>query len=533
MRPLLAIALSLIPSLLSAAGGTLKLEAIAQSYEATSRVAYPAELAEDIELAENVWRQRVSVAPDDAKAWTSLGFVLLEQEKAEAAVDAFSTVISLEPSTAAQMGLGLASKAQGDITKARAAFQAVIATNEWAPFGYLQMGYLLKEQRELAEATDYFEKAARVAPIGRLGAMSYWEVGQTLLAQGETEKALQAYQRAVGLETEETELWRSLATALQLQGRTLELEKALGELGRVETENEQLPSQRSINPLAEEFSTWRYQERVQTARDFLERYPNNVTEHIELGRALRKIGQFETAAETFRQAIALSPNNASAHYYLSEVLQDLERTEEAEAAYTEASTLSPSITTLARRELYSLQSPQGGLHIPLLVGDIPRTPLPNTLSQFPGVTLIQPPVPPAVPTIRTVPVLPGAPSPSADRPGRPPLPNVILEPGRDRLEMKLLTDPDSADLYDNLGHLLYKQENFTDAIAAFEKVAQLDPRLAFLAFNNIGVIRHEQGQLEAAEAAFAKAIDMEVGVACGPKIRNQGRVSSEDRVQYP
>ncbi|MFN6395396.1 MAG: tetratricopeptide repeat protein, partial [Aphanizomenon sp.] len=68
-------------------------------------------------------------------------------------------------------------------------------------------------------------------------------------------------------------------------------------------------------------------------------------------------------------------------------------------------------------------------------------------------------------------------------------------------------DPKYANAYYNLGIALYNQEKLEEAVAAYQKAIELDPKLA-TAYNNLGNALRGQKKLDAAVAAFQKALTL-------------------------
>jgi tetratricopeptide (TPR) repeat protein len=66
-------------------------------------------------------------------------------------------------------------------------------------------------------------------------------------------------------------------------------------------------------------------------------------------------------------------------------------------------------------------------------------------------------------------------------------------------------NPRTAKIYNNLGEALRLQNNTPEALEAFNKALELDPKLGF-AYNNVGKIYFSQNRLEDAIVSFQKAV---------------------------
>jgi predicted TPR repeat methyltransferase len=67
--------------------------------------------------------------------------------------------------------------------------------------------------------------------------------------------------------------------------------------------------------------------------------------------------------------------------------------------------------------------------------------------------------------------------------------------------------PASPGLYNNLGNVLYEDEQFEEAALAYERATELQPNAG--TYNNLGVTRRVQGRFEDSEAAYQRAIELD------------------------
>lgn len=292
MRPLFVLGLSLFSSLIPVSHSSiikaLHRAAYAQSEQAVSQVADAAEITENFEIAEKMWRQRLMIAPNDSDAQIALGYVLIEQGKDAAAAEAFRAVLETDDSTtAAQIGLGLMLQKRGSFDDAEALFRSVIEADDKVPYGYLHLGRLLKDRRDLEGARENFEKVVRLTPVGHIGAVGYWEIGQTYATQNRLSDTESAYWRAIGLDPYNLKYWQGLLDVVKGQGNTAALTKIAGEVRFIKN-REAESSERREPALTQYFSPDLYRKQIATAQALLLRYPNNVSFLQDLGTALRR-----------------------------------------------------------------------------------------------------------------------------------------------------------------------------------------------------------------------------------------------------
>ena len=79
----------------------------------------------------------------------------------------------------------------------------------------------------------------------------------------------------------------------------------------------------------------------------------------------------------------------------------------------------------------------------------------------------------------------------------------------DYYQKVLATDPNEANMHNNLGNLYAEMGKPEDAAAEFKKAADLDPTHASNYYYNLGAIMVNKGQMDEAAEALKKATDLD------------------------
>lgn len=466
----------------------------AQSVRALTRVGLNAELAEEYDLAEDMWRQASAQNPNNADLSVSLGNTLLTQERWAEAEAVFLEGIQLasenEPAEpeALYLGLGAALRAQGQSQAAKAAFETAIQTNDQVPFGYSALGRLLRDYGELEGAADAFSAIIQLEPVAPHGSAAFWNLGKVRVTQGQLGAAEQEYRRAIALEPNRVEFHQSLATLLRSQGRTQEASQVANKILRLNNENAELLAKLEEQPLLQAYGTEDYRQQAENARALLEQYPMMVQAYLELGSSLLKLGQFVDSTEALIAATELSPDNPLAQYLLSLALADMGEEARSDSAYQTALALYPDIGQpgVFRKVSSSRYGPLRRAY----VGFVQPVPAPQTLSarlsrlpSFQGNFSTR--LPTASPAYLS--------SPSTLYRAIP-------------LEAQLALNPDDGYAHLSLAGDLARDGKIDEATEAYQAAAQLDPSQAYVAYNNLGAMLVEQEQFDEAIAAFRSAI---------------------------
>ena len=139
-------------------------------------------------------------------------------------------------------------------------------------------------------------------------------MGVTLREQGKQEEAIEAYNKAIAIKSDDADAYNNMGTALQDQHK---LEEA------IEAYNEAL----TLKP------------------DYAEAYYN-------MGNALKEQSKLEEAIEFYNKAIAVKPDYAESYYNMGTALQEQHKLEEAIEAYNKALTLKPDYEAARTQKLH-------------------------------------------------------------------------------------------------------------------------------------------------------------------------------------
>jgi tetratricopeptide (TPR) repeat protein len=151
-----------------------------------------------------------------------------------------------------------------------------------------------------AEALPHLDEVLRLRPDWPDG---HYELGLSLAALGQSDRALRAYRQVLALAPDHAEALVNLGVTLAQRGQMVEAEHHLRRAAEVR--------------------------------------PDFARAHHNLGIALAQQGRGDEAITSIRRAIATDPSYAEAHATLGNLLADLGRRDEAVAAYREAIRLRP------------------------------------------------------------------------------------------------------------------------------------------------------------------------------------------------
>jgi len=168
-------------------------------------------------------------------------------------------------------------------------------------------------------------------------AVSHFNIGVELQAEGRVEPALQFYRDALWL-------WPSYPEALSNRGTALE---ALGRLdeavesyrGALEVDPRHAAAHHNLGRALQKLG--RLDPAVESLRAAVEIDPESLLYHVSLGTALKQQGHVDEAIREYRRALELDPERADARHNLGNALWALGRPDEAIVQYREALRFAP------------------------------------------------------------------------------------------------------------------------------------------------------------------------------------------------
>jgi tetratricopeptide (TPR) repeat protein len=224
--------------------------------------------------------------------------------------------------------------ARDDLDAAAKCYEKAIALYPHYADAYLNLGYILKEQRRFPEATQKLEHAVSIDPEL---ADAYYLLGLIAWEQSDPPRAAELLGKAVAAKPDFLPAYLDLCQ-IHLHGGNTDLAKATASKGI-----ERLPHSTELHCyLGRLYEKDKQPE--QAARCFkraLALEPDDPDVHADLGNALHAMGQPEQAVASFRQAISLRPGFFDALFKCGNALMELKRCDEALASYEECVRLDP------------------------------------------------------------------------------------------------------------------------------------------------------------------------------------------------
>ncbi|MGD0303236.1 MAG: tetratricopeptide repeat protein [Candidatus Acidiferrales bacterium] len=158
-----------------------------------------------------------ALAPNSDEVYWRLGNVYLSKGDMPRAIEAFQKAIQLNPYYwVNENSLGSAYFNAGDYDKALEAFKQVATLEPDVNAGYANSGNVLIQQGKYSEAVPYLQKALQIEP----DAGAYSNIGTAYFYLKQYAEAAQAFEKAVALNANDTQLTVNLGDAYRALGQT-------------------------------------------------------------------------------------------------------------------------------------------------------------------------------------------------------------------------------------------------------------------------------------------------------------------------
>jgi serine/threonine-protein kinase len=158
-----------------------------------------------------------ALAPNSDEVYWRLGTVYLSKGDMPHAIEAYQKAVQLNPYYwVNENSLGAAYFQMGDYDKALEAFKQVATLEPDVNAGYENSGNVLVQQGKYSEAIPYLQRALQIEP----NAGAYSNIGTAYFYLKQYAESAQAFEKAVGLNANDTQLAVNLGDAYRAMGQT-------------------------------------------------------------------------------------------------------------------------------------------------------------------------------------------------------------------------------------------------------------------------------------------------------------------------
>jgi tetratricopeptide (TPR) repeat protein len=236
--------------------------------------------AGDHKGAEQEYRKALELNPENVKAHTDLGYILLAKGMYKEGMLHVSEAIKLDPNNAdAHYNLGLAMLYQTKPDQAIRYFSRAVQLKPDYAEAHLNLGVALANRERFDEAIKHYSMALQVKPDY---AEAYYNLGEALSRQDKLNEAAGHFFKALQLRGDYADAYYSLGIVFVRQGKSDEAIRSWLEALRIK--------------------------------------PDYADAHYNLGVVLASQGKLDEAIKHYSMALQIEPDYANAHYNLGVAL---------------------------------------------------------------------------------------------------------------------------------------------------------------------------------------------------------------------
>jgi tetratricopeptide (TPR) repeat protein len=275
-------------------------------------------------------RAAAEIDPDDVWNWYNQAETLYRTGDTNGALTMLDQALKVEPQHAHSWGKrGQIYRAQKRYDDAIHAYRQAVDGDPSFAWAHNGCGLSLKAKGELQEAVLCFKRAVRYAPKESW----YWyNLAETLVDLRRYEEALQPAQEAVRVDASHAFSWAKLGQIFRYLKRYKEALNAYNRSIGLQAENAWAHNGRGI--VLERME--RYSEALAAYQRAAELAPNDVWYWYNAGNVLCLLERYAEAADVLRHAISLNPDHANSWARLGSALHHLNQDEDARTALEKA-----------------------------------------------------------------------------------------------------------------------------------------------------------------------------------------------------
>lgn len=297
-----------------------------------------------VEEAITCCQKALTIKPNYAVGYKTLGNIFLVAGKVEEARDSYVKAIEIQPNYAAALAnLGSIYAQQQSWEEAISYYQKAIEIQPNFAGVYRNLARIFSQIDKLEEATECSYLALILEP-GKATVEEFLSLGNSLLEQGNQDRAIICYRRAIDLNSSFYVPYQKLGVVLTV---LKQWDEAIACYRKAIDLNPNFPE--AYYSLGQaQAQQWRWDEAVVAYSKAIELDPSYFEAHQKLGEAFHVLGKIDEAIACYRRALAITSNCVgssdelySLHFHLGEALQRQGKFDEAIACYLKSLEFSP------------------------------------------------------------------------------------------------------------------------------------------------------------------------------------------------
>jgi tetratricopeptide (TPR) repeat protein len=289
----------------------------------------------DLKGARREFETVLKLTPKASDALYNLASTYAQEDRIDEAIEHYNGVFKLAPGNAhAYSALAYMYIKKGDIKRAFELYYEGLKYNPQDDLLHGGLGSLLLQTGQVNEAIPELETSVKIKPNAEI----YSNLGAVFYSKGETERALDCYQKATRLNPAIAEAHYNLGNIY------LEKNRLTAAIGSYEKAIKARPGYaKAYGNMGVAFLQMDLPDKaIEQFRRAIELEPNNLEANFNLATALADRGLSDESAEKFRKVIELFPQDTIARLRLAELLLEKGKLEQAITEYEEVLKIDPN-----------------------------------------------------------------------------------------------------------------------------------------------------------------------------------------------
>ena len=269
----------------------------------------------NLQVAEELYKEVLKSNPDHVEAHNNLGVILLRLGKFQEAKKCFEKVIEINPIySKAYNGLGNSFNVLGEYKEAIKCYQKAIEINPNFSSAHNNLGNTFNRMEDYQKAKSCYLKAIEFNPNQ---SDAHSNLGTALQALGELQEAKKCYEKAIKINPNYAIAHNNLGSAFKILGELQEAKKCYEKAIKINPKY--ADAYKNIGEIFKLFGELK--KAIKSYQKAIEINPNHAEAYNNLGNAFSEMEDYQRAKTFYQKAIEINPNHADAYNNLGSIFR--------------------------------------------------------------------------------------------------------------------------------------------------------------------------------------------------------------------
>lgn len=289
------------------------------------------------QLALNAFKTVIALNPLHEQSWYNIGYIHSQRGAVKAAVSAYEEALNINPANVkSRLNLAVQYKKDGKLELAEKQYNLVLSINPSYASAWYNLALLLKQKNDFEESEKAYQRAVDLDPEN-----SKYRSGLSLLysIQGRGAESLEILKEALDISPDDEYLRYKLAKQLEKNG---EINEAIEQYQKLLALNESY-TKGWLGLASIQMDQKKYTDASASYKKVIETNPEDAYTKYLLGKTLYSLENYKEAVAYYNKALETIKDNSWIWYNLGKVQQKLGDTRAADISFNKSISINPGM----------------------------------------------------------------------------------------------------------------------------------------------------------------------------------------------